>query len=190
MLRQEGKDEKRMKQDREKMSRTGYGFISNAAWHWREQFTREPKAAASVLLLSFVAICLPLLNARLPKLVLQGLEERWELMRFAAVLLLLVAVLAVANMLQAALKAYMRRMQGPFEDDFNLRLLKKRLRVDYELSWTSLPQRWTRWRSRKSMKNMWSGEARPAFTAGIRKPIYRSWTGSTKSRPPTPIYGI
>ena len=133
MLRQEGKDEKRMKQDREKMSRTGYSFISNAAWHWREQFTREPKAAASVLLLSFVAICLPLLNARLPKLVLQGLEERWELMRFAAVLLLLVAVLAVANMLQAALKAYMRRMQGPFEDDFNLRLLKKRLRVDYEL---------------------------------------------------------
>ena len=122
-----------MKQDREKMSRTGYSFISNAAWHWREQFTREPKAAASVLLLSFVAICLPLLNARLPKLVLQGLEERWELMRFAAVLLLLVAVLAVANMLQAALKAYMRRMQGPFEDDFNLRLLKKRLRVDYEL---------------------------------------------------------
>lgn len=133
MLRQEGKDEKRMKQDREKMSRTGYSFISNAAWHWREQFTREPKAAASVLLLSFVAICLPLLNARLPKLVLQGLEERWELMRFAAVLLLLVAVLAVANMLQAALKAYMRRMQGPFEDDFNLRLLKKRLRVDYEI---------------------------------------------------------
>ena len=75
-------------------------------------------------------------------------------MRFAAVLLLLVAVLAVANMLQAALKAYMRRIQGPFEDDFNLRLLKKRLRVDYELSWTSLLQRWTRWRSRKSMKNM------------------------------------
>lgn len=142
-LRMDGKDEKRMGQDKEKngpgrksrtaSSKRGYGFLSNAAWHWREQFTREPKAAVSVLLLSFVAISLPLLNARLPKLVLQGLEERWELRRFAAVLLLLVAVLAVANMLQAALKAYMRRMQGPFEDDFNLRLLKKRLRVDYEI---------------------------------------------------------
>ena len=142
-LRIDGKDEKRMGQDKEKnrlgrksrtaSSKLGYGFLSNAAWHWREQFTREPKAAVSVLLLSFVAISLPLLNARLPKLVLQGLEERWELRRFAAVLLLLVAVLAVANMLQAALKAYMRRMQGPFEDDFNLRLLKKRLRVDYEI---------------------------------------------------------
>lgn len=142
-LRMDGKGEKRMGQDKEKnrlgrksrtaSSKLGYGFLSNAAWHWREQFTREPKTAVSVLLLSFVAISLPLLNARLPKLVLQGLEERWELRRFAAVLLLLVAVLAVANMLQAALKAYMRRMQGPFEDDFNLRLLKKRLRVDYEI---------------------------------------------------------
>lgn len=142
-LRMDGKGEKRMGQDKEKnrlgrksrtaSSKLGYGFLSNAAWHWREQFTREPKAAVSVLLLSLVAISLPLLNARLPKLVLQGLEERWELMRFVAVLLLLVAVLAVANMLQAALKAYMRRMQGPFEDDFNLRLLKKRLRVDYEI---------------------------------------------------------
>ena len=142
-LRMDGKGEKRMGQDKEKnrlgrksrtaSSKLGYGFLSNAAWHWREQFTREPKAAVSVLLLSFVAISLPLLNARLPKLVLQGLEERWELRRFAAVLLLLVAVLAVANMLQAALKAYMRRMQGPFEDDFNFRLLKKRLRVDYEI---------------------------------------------------------
>ena len=142
-LRMDGKDEKRMGQDKEKnrlgrksrtaSSKLGYGFLSNAAWHWREQFTREPKAAVSVLLLSFVAISLPLLNARLPKLVLQGLEERREVRRVAGVLLLLVAVLAGANMLQAALKAYMRRMQGPFEDDFNLRLLKKRLRVDYEI---------------------------------------------------------
>ena len=133
----EKEGEKRMAEKKrngtEKGTERRYSFISNAAWHWREQFTREPKAAVSVLLLSLVAISLPLLNARLPKLVLQGLEERWELMRFAAVLLLLVAVLAVANMLQAALKAYMRRMQGPFEDDFNLRLLKKRLRVDYEI---------------------------------------------------------
>ena len=126
----EQKQEKEPKQGKKQQS---YGFASNALWHWREQFTREPMAAVSVLLLSAVAVVLPLLNARLPKLVLQGLEERWALSRFAAGLFLLVAALAAANMLQAALRAYMRRMQGPFEDDFNLRLLKKRMRVDYEL---------------------------------------------------------
>lgn len=82
---------------------------------------------------SAAAVCLPLLSARLPKLVLQGLEEQWEIGRYAVSLLGLVAALALCNMLQAALRAYMRRMQGPFEDDFNLRLLKKRLRVDYEI---------------------------------------------------------
>ena len=122
--------EKERKRKREKRS---YGFVGNALWHWREQFTREPKAAASVLLLSAAAVCLPLLSARLPKLVLQGLEEQWEIGRYAVSLLGLVAALALCNMLQAALRAYMRRMQGPFEDDFNLRLLKKRLRVDYEI---------------------------------------------------------
>ncbi len=122
--------EKERKRKREKRS---YGFVGNALWHWREQFTREPKVAASVLLLSAAAVCLPLLSARLPKLVLQGLEEQWEIGRYAVSLLGLVAALALCNMLQAALRAYMRRMQGPFEDDFNLRLLKKRLRVDYEI---------------------------------------------------------
>ena len=89
--------------------------------------------AGAVYLLSAAAVCLPLLSARLPKLVLQGLEEQWEITRYAASLLGLAAALALCNMLQAALRAYMRRMQGPFEDDFNLRLLKKRLRVDYEI---------------------------------------------------------
>ncbi len=116
-----------------KNKKRNYNFVSNATWHWKEQFRREPLSATSVLLLSAVAVILPLLNARLPKLVLQGLEERWALSRFAAGLFALVAALAGANMLQAALRAYTRRMQGPFEDDFNLRLLKKRLWVDYEI---------------------------------------------------------
>lgn len=116
-----------------KNKKRNYNFVSNATWHWKEQFRREPLSATSVLLLSAVAVILPLLNARLPKLVLQGLEERWALSRFAAGLFALVAALAGANMLQAALRAYTRRMQGPFEDDFNLWLLKKRLWVDYEI---------------------------------------------------------
>lgn len=118
---------------KEKTKKHNYNFLSNAIWHWKEQLRRESLAAISVLLLSAVAVLLPLLNARLPKLVLQGLEERWGLSRFTAVLFALVAALAGANMLQAALRAYIRRMQGPFEDDFNFRLLKKRLRVDYEI---------------------------------------------------------
>ena len=110
-----------------------YSFPDNAIWHWKEQFEREPMAAITVILLAAVAVFLPLLSARLPKLVLQALEEHWKSARFARSLVILVTVLAAANMLQSSLQAYMKRMQGPFEDVFNLRLLAKRMRVDYEM---------------------------------------------------------
>ena len=56
-----------------------YTFTSNAAWHWKEQFRREPRMAVAVIALSIIAVGLPLLNARLPKQVLCGLEEHIEL---------------------------------------------------------------------------------------------------------------
>ena len=31
-----------------------YTFTSNAAWHWKEQFRREPRMAAAVIALSII----------------------------------------------------------------------------------------------------------------------------------------
>ena len=110
-----------------------YTFTSNAAWHWKEQFRREPRMAAAVIALSIIAVGLPLLNARLPKQVLCGLEEHIELKQLVQQVGILILILAMGNMIKSALDAYIKRMQGPFEDDFNLRMLKKRLYVDYNV---------------------------------------------------------
>lgn len=110
-----------------------YTFTSNAAWHWEEQFRREPRMAAAVIALSIIAVVLPLLNARLPKQVLCGLEEHIELKQLVLQVGILILILAAGNMIKSALDAYIKRMQGPFEDDFNLRMLKKRLYVDYDV---------------------------------------------------------
>lgn len=110
-----------------------YTFTSNASWHWKEQFRREPRMAVSVLALSVIAVVLPLLNARLPKQVLRGLEEHLELKQLVLQVGILILILAAGSMVKSALDAYIKRMQGPFEDDFNLRMLKKRLYVDYDV---------------------------------------------------------
>lgn len=110
-----------------------YTFTSNAAWHWKEQFRREPRMAAAVIALSIIAVGLPLLNARLPKQVLCGLEAHIELKQLVLQVGTLILILAMGNMIKSALDAYIKRMQGPFEDDFNLRMLKKRLYVDYNV---------------------------------------------------------
>ena len=110
-----------------------YTFTSNALWHWKEQFRREPRMVISVIALSIIAVVLPLLNARLPKQVLCGLEEHIELKQLVLQVGILILILAAGNMIKSALDAYIKRMQGPFEDDFNLRMLKKRLYVDYDV---------------------------------------------------------
>lgn len=116
-----------------KVKRDIYTFTSNAAWHWKEQFRREPNMAVAVLALSVIAVALPLLNARLPKQVLRGLEEHLELKQLVLQVGILILILAAGSMVKSALDAYIKRMQGPFEDDFNLRMLKKRLYVDYDV---------------------------------------------------------
>ncbi|MDO4292589.1 MAG: ABC transporter ATP-binding protein [Eubacteriales bacterium] len=110
-----------------------YSFWGNAAYHWKEQLQREPKMAAAVVALTALSAALPLWNARLPQRILQGLEEHLALTAYVRGIVALAGILAVGNMLKAALTGYVRRMQGPFEDEYNLRILKKRLRVDYEM---------------------------------------------------------
>ena len=57
-----------------------YTFWSNTRFHFREMLKREPLAAIFFAITLPLGVLLPLLNAGLPKLVLQGLEEGWGLL--------------------------------------------------------------------------------------------------------------
>ena len=74
-----------------------YTFTSNALWHWKEQFRREPRMVISVIALSIIAVGLPLLNARLPKQVLCGLEEHIELKQLVLQVGILILIFSYNN---------------------------------------------------------------------------------------------
>ena len=80
-----------------------YTFTSNAAWHWKEQFRREPRMAAAVIALSIIAVGLPLLNARLPKQVLCVWRHHIELKQLVLQVGTLILILAMGNMIKAHL---------------------------------------------------------------------------------------
>lgn len=109
-----------------------YTFWSNTRFHFREMLKREPLAAVFFMITLPLGMILPLLNARLPKLVLQGLEERRELPVYLGSLVLLILLLVAANAAKTGLDNYLHVMNGPFEDIYNQQLLDKRLAVDYE----------------------------------------------------------
>ncbi len=93
---------------------------------------REPLAAVFFIITLPLGAFLPLLNARLPKLVLQGLEEGWELSVYLERLIALILLLVAANAAKTGLDNYLHIMNGPFEDIYNQQLLDKRLAVDFE----------------------------------------------------------
>lgn len=93
---------------------------------------REPLAAVFLIITLPLGAFLPLLNARLPKLVLQGLEEGWELSVYLERLIALILLLVAANAAKTGLDNYLHIMNGPFEDIYNQQLLDKRLAVDFE----------------------------------------------------------
>ena len=109
-----------------------YTFWSNTRFHFCEMLKREPLSAAFFVITLPLGVFLPLLNARLPKLVLQGLEEGWELSAYLGSLILLILVLIAASAAKTGLDSYLRIMNGPFEDIYNQILVDKRLSVDYE----------------------------------------------------------
>ncbi len=109
-----------------------YTFWSNTRFHFCEMIKREPLSAAFFVITLPLGVFLPLLNARLPKLVLQGLEEGWELSAYLGSLILLILVLIAASAAKTGLDSYLRIMNGPFEDIYNQILVDKRLSVDYE----------------------------------------------------------
>ena len=83
-----------------------YSFVSNALFHWKELFVREPAVAACTIALTAVGTALPLMNARLPKMVLKGLEEHWDFPVFLVRLSVLILLLAAAGMLKEGITAY------------------------------------------------------------------------------------
>ena len=109
-----------------------YTFWSNTRFHFREMLKREPLAAVFFIITLPLGAFLPLLNARLPKLVLQGLEEGWELSVYLERLIALILLLVAANAAKTGLDNYLHIMNGPFEDIYNQQLLDKRLAVDFE----------------------------------------------------------
>lgn len=110
-----------------------YSFFSNTNFYFKEILTHEPMAALCLLIAVFCGILLPFLNARLPQLVLRGLEEGWELSLFIERILFLAALLAVTGIIHASTEAYLEPMSIPFLSVYNLKILKKRLSADYEV---------------------------------------------------------
>lgn len=110
-----------------------YCFLENTFCFFREMCVREPVAALCFVLAVASGVLLPYLSAGMPKLVLTGLENGWAQSLFLGRLLVLAAVLVLVGILRAGTGVYVETRTCTIPDLYNLRIMKKRLSVDYEV---------------------------------------------------------
>lgn len=116
-----------------KNKENSYSFWENTFYFFREMCVREPLAAVCFVLALSGGVLLPFLSARLPKMVLKGLEEGWDLSLFLERLLFLAATLALVGILRTGCGVYMETRTRAMPDIHNLHIMEKRLSVDYEI---------------------------------------------------------
>lgn len=110
-----------------------YGFLENSFCFFREMCVREPVAAICFVLAVVSGVLLPCLSAGLPKLVLMGLEDGWALPLFLGRLLVLAAALALVGIFRTGTSVYVDTRTRAISNLYILRIMKKRLSVDYEV---------------------------------------------------------
>lgn len=119
--------------DRPQARDNRYTFPKNTYYFFREMCIQEPLAAVCFVLAVACGVLLPFLSARLPKMVLQGVEEGLSPALLFERLLLLSALLALTGILRAGTDVCMACRTRAFPDRHNLRIMKKRMSVDYEV---------------------------------------------------------
>lgn len=116
-----------------KRKENSYRFLENSFFFFREMCVREPVAALCFVLAVVSGVLLPYLSAGLPKLVLMGLEDGWVLSLFLGRLLALAAALALVGVFRTGTSVYVDTRTRTISNLYILRIMKKRLSVDYEV---------------------------------------------------------
>ncbi len=110
-----------------------YSFLKNTHYYFKEIIDQNPKIALCLVAATACGVLLPFWYAKLPRLVLKGLEEHWSLSLFIEQILFFAVLLAITGTIRSAADSYIGSMSIPFLDIFNLHILKKRLSVDYDI---------------------------------------------------------
>lgn len=113
--------------------KNNYRFPENTFHFFRELFLLSPRVGICFFIAVIGGVLLPFLNARLPRLVLEGLEESWALSLFLERLLFLVFLLALTGIVKSGAASYMETTADVMPDIYNLRIVKKRMAADYEV---------------------------------------------------------
>lgn len=114
--------------------RTGkYGLFSNLIWHYKNLLKWEPKLFWIGLLLLIPWTLTSILANVLPAVMVAGLEQRWDLMYYMGILLLLIIYKWVSSIVQGMMSSYCYNSRANYRAHYSRPYVLKKMRVDYDV---------------------------------------------------------
>lgn len=110
-----------------------YGFFSNLLYHYKNLWRWEPLMFLTGLLGLIPAAIGNVLGNVLPAVVVEGLEQKWELGFYLGTLLLLAFSMWVCGMLSTLADAYFRNSGVIYRQHYSRPYVKKKMGVDYSV---------------------------------------------------------
>lgn len=110
-----------------------YSFFSNLLYHYRNMLKWEPKLFFIGLFMLVPWTFASILGNILPSVVVEGIEEHWDMKTYLVSLLTLIVVMWMFNFLAAAAESYCRNGGAIYRMRYSRPYVRKKMRLDYDI---------------------------------------------------------
>jgi len=114
-------------------SKGKYSLLSNLHYHYKNLLKWEPKLFWMGILLVVPMILESAVGSVLPSVMVEGLEQGWNLLTYMGILLLLILSLWVFGLIESAMISYCYNSRAIYRAHYSKSYVEKKMRLDYDI---------------------------------------------------------
>lgn len=110
-----------------------YSFLSNMLYHYRNLLKWEPGIFWVSMLMPIPMTLASVAGNLLPSMVVEGLEQKWELQSYLGILFLLIAAMWLCNVLSGMTISYCDEGRMLYRQHYSRLYVRKKMSMDYDI---------------------------------------------------------
>lgn len=118
---------------RAEKARGRYRFFNNMVYHYKNMLHWEPMLFWAGLLMLIPWTLSSILGNVLPYIVVEGLEEKWELSNYLGTLVMLILAMWLCSFLSGLAESYCRNGGSIYRKHYSIPYIRKKMSVDYDV---------------------------------------------------------
>lgn len=110
-----------------------YSLLSNLHYHYKNMLSLEPKLFWMGILMLIPWTLVSILGNVLPSVMVEGLEEKWNLKYYLGILLVLITIKWVCSLIEGMMATYCYNSRPIYRAHYSKPYINKKMAVDYDV---------------------------------------------------------